>query len=299
MEISAYHPFQSAEAKAEYLAYCDENDKEWPVVSESRMVDTSHGQTFVKISGAAGAPPLVLLPGMNTSSVTWGWIPILADLSECFRTYAVDNIYDYGRSVNTRTYEGPDDFVNWLDELFSVLGFGNNINLMGLSLGGWLTNLYTLRFPNRLAKVVTLAPAGTAVPMSFQCMMHATPMNILPFPYFAKKFLYWLGNYGMQKEDADRMLVERTVDHIMMNQKCFISKQLIFPTVFEDKELKSIKTPMLYLIAENEKLYSSQKAIQRLNQVAPNIKAKIVPNASHYSIMEEMGSDVLEFLIQS
>jgi len=55
---------------------------------------------------------------------------------------------------------------------------------------------------------------------------------------------------------------------------------------------------MLYLIAVNEKLCSSQKAIQRLNQVAPNIKAKIVPTAAHYSIMEEMGRAVFEFLIQ-
>ncbi len=164
MEMSAYHPFESAEAKVEYLAYCDEEDKKWPVVSESRMVDTSYGQTFVKISGPAGAPPLVLLPGMWTSSVTWGWVPIMVDLSECYRTYAVDNIYDYGRSVYTRTYESPDDFVNWLDELFSALELGNNINLMGLSLGGWLTSLYALRFPNRLDKVLALAPAGTVVP---------------------------------------------------------------------------------------------------------------------------------------
>ena len=240
MEMSAYHPFQSAEAKIEYLAYCDEKDKEWPVVSESRMVDTSYGQTFVKVSGPAGAPPLVLLPGMWTSSVTWGWVPIMVDLSECYRTYAVDNIYDYGRSVNSRTYEGPDDFANWLDELFSALGLGNSITLMGLSLGGWLTNLYTLRFPNRLDKIVVLAPAGTVLPVSLQFNIRAIPMLILPFPYFAKSYLYWLGDYGMQKDDASRMLVKRAVDHILMNRRCFKSKQPLFPTVFEDKELKSI-----------------------------------------------------------
>jgi len=55
---------------------------------------------------------------------------------------------------------------------------------------------------------------------------------------------------------------------------------------------------MLYLIAVNEKLCSSQKANQRLKQVASNIKAKIVPTAAHYSIMEELGRDVLEFLVK-
>jgi len=262
------------------------------------MVDTSYGQTFVKISGPAGAPPLVLLPGMFTSSVTWGRVPIMVELSECYRTYAVDNIYDYGRSVYTRTYESPDDFVNWLDELFSALELGNNINLMGLSLGGWLTSLYALRFPNRLDKVVALAPANTVVPPSLQCMIHTTPMLVLPFPYFAKSFYFWLGDYGMQKDDASRMVVEQTVDHMMMNRRCFKSKKFLVPTVFEDKELESIKTPMLCLIGENEKMYSAQKAVQRLNQVAPNIKTKIIPNATHFSIMIEMGRDVLEFLRQ-
>ncbi|GAH54730.1 unnamed protein product, partial [marine sediment metagenome] len=67
------------------------------------------------------------------------WLPNIEALSEYYRTYAVDNIYDYGRSVYTRTIKSPDDFVNWLDELFSILELGDNINLMGLSYGGWLT----------------------------------------------------------------------------------------------------------------------------------------------------------------
>ena len=63
MELPAYHPFRSAEAKEEYLALYDRRIKRWPVASETRMIETSHGHTFVRISGPVDAPPLVLLHG--------------------------------------------------------------------------------------------------------------------------------------------------------------------------------------------------------------------------------------------
>lgn len=66
MKTTAYHPFRSAEAKTKYLAYYDEAVKQWSVQSEGRMVDTSYGQTAVRVSGAEDAPPLVLLPWAGT-----------------------------------------------------------------------------------------------------------------------------------------------------------------------------------------------------------------------------------------
>lgn len=68
-----------------------------------------------------------------------------------------------------------------------------------------------------------------------------------------------------------------------------------------DKELQSLKLPALYLVGENEKIYSAQKAIQRLNRVAPHIEAELIPNAGHdLSVVqaELVNSKVLEFLKQ-
>jgi pimeloyl-ACP methyl ester carboxylesterase len=39
--------------------------------------------------------------------------------------------------------------------------------------------------------------------------------------------------------------------------------------------------PTLYLVGENEKIYSPQKAIQRLNGIAPQIKTELIPDAGH------------------
>jgi pimeloyl-ACP methyl ester carboxylesterase len=79
----------------------------------------------------------------------------------------------FGRSVYTRTIKGPDDFLNWLDEFFSILELGDNINLMGFSYGGWLASQYAIRFPDRLNKIVLLAPAGTVLPLRLEWIMRA------------------------------------------------------------------------------------------------------------------------------
>jgi len=119
MELPDHHPFRSAKAKEEYLALYDRMAARWPVASQTRLVETSHGQTFVRISGSADAPPLVLLPGFGANSLMW--IPNVEELSRQFRTYAVDNIYDNGRSIYTRPLASAKDFVSWMDELFTAL----------------------------------------------------------------------------------------------------------------------------------------------------------------------------------
>jgi len=296
MEMSPYHPFRSTKAKEQYLSLYDMRAKKWPVPSETRTVDTSYGQTFIRISGPYDAQPLILLHGGSGNSLQW--IPNIKALSEFFKTYAVDNIYDYGRSVYTRPIEKPDDFVNWLNELFNVLELGDNINLMGLSYGGWLTSLYALRFPDRLDKIVLLAPAFTVLPLQLNWLIHAI-LGMLPHRYFARSFMRWLAKDLMHKDEAGRITAEEMADDAFMAMRCFKPKRMVYPTVLQDKELQSIKVPTLYLVGENEKIYSAQKAIQRLNKAAPHIKAEIIPNAGHDLTIvqaEKVNIKVLEFL---
>jgi pimeloyl-ACP methyl ester carboxylesterase len=298
MEITPYHPFRSAEAKERYLQSYDMWAKRWPVPSETRTVDTSYGQTFVRISGPVDAPPLVLLPGANATSLMW--TPNIEALSERHRTYAVDNIYDFGRSVYTRPIENADDFAQWLDELFSRLELGDHFSCMGLSYGGWLTSQYALRFPNRLDKIVLLAPASTILPLRSELLIRAV-LCLLPHRYFVKSMMYWILEDSVKKDEASRALVEEAVDGMFLGLRCFKPKRLPNPTVLEDEELQSIKVPTLYLVGENEKIYSAQQAIQRLNDVAPHIRAEVILNAGHGLTIEQaevVNGKVLEFLKQ-
>jgi pimeloyl-ACP methyl ester carboxylesterase len=293
MEISAYHPFRSEKAKAEYLTYYDMKAKEWPVVSETIMVGTSFGQTHIRISGPVDTQALVMLPGMGANLLMW--LPNIEALSASYRTYAVDNIYDYGRSIYTRTIKDPEDFLYWLDELFNSLDLEGETNLVGMSYGAWLTSLYAIHFPDRLDKIVLLAPAATILPVRLGFYVNLT-LSLLPMCYFAKRMVYWGAKDLINK---NKKMVEDIVDHSLLARRCFMPKRVIAPTVLSDKELRSIRIPTLYLVGTNEKLYSALKAVKRLNKVVPQIRTEVIPNAGHdFAVVqaEMVNKKVLEFL---
>jgi pimeloyl-ACP methyl ester carboxylesterase len=297
-DISGSHPFRSAKAKERYLKFYDQAAKIWPLASETRMVDTSYGQTFVRICGPEGAPPLVLIHGANATSLMWA--PNITALSERYRTYAVDNIYDPGRSVFTRKIKTSNDFTNWLDELFNRLELGDHISLIGQSYGGWIVSQYTLRFPGRLEKSVWLAPAGAVLPFRAEFLGRGL-LSTLPLRYFSKSMMFWLLADMVHKDEASRRLAEDFVDYIYEGQTCFKPKMLVNPTLLTDAELRSIKVPTLFLVGENEKIYSAEKALRRLNRVAPQIRAEIIPGAGHDLTVvqaELVNRKILEFLDQ-
>lgn len=296
MNLPVYHPFRTAKAKEEYLAVYDMRAQQWPVASETRMVETAYGQTFVRISGATNDQVLVLLHGALSNSLMW--LQNIEALSARYKTYAMDTICDFGRSVYTRPLKGSDDFVYWLDELFTTLALGNQIYLMGMSYGGWLAGQYALCFPNRLAKLVLIAPAATALPMRLEFWIRALFSGL--HPRFFKSFLNWLLRDGALKDKSSQKLVEEGMEDMLMASRCFKPMATVIPTALADKELQDLHVPTLYMVGEHEKIYSAQKAVKRLKAVAPQIKTEIIPEAGHNLILvqpELVNEKVLDFFM--
>ncbi len=295
MKITEYHPFKSKETKEMYLKFYEKRAEKWPISSENIMVATSYGKTFVRISGPEGAKPLVILPGGASSSLMW--IPNIEDLSREYRTYAVDNIYDYGRSVYSKKINNSKDFVNWLNELFDALELGNDINLMGLSFGGWIVSQCALQSPERLNKVVLLAPVATiqSIPLKSLMVLFA---SALPFDFTTRAMIHWAYKDSLKDEET-RTIIDEWLEEMLIGSKCFKFKLFPTPTVLKDDELKSIKVPTLFLVGENDKIYSPEKVVKRLNSLAPNVKPEILPNAGHdltVAQAEMVNKKITEFL---
>jgi pimeloyl-ACP methyl ester carboxylesterase len=278
MNKQTYHPFRSEKAQKQYLSYYDKRAENWPVASAARIIDTFYGQTFIRISGSIDDPALVLLPGAASTSLMWE--PVIKTFSENYRVYALDNIYDFGRSIYTKQMKNSKDFSNWLNELFATLELGSKINLMGLSYGGWLTAQYALYFPERLGKIILLAPAATILPVQW-AFLRRVILFLLPNRYFIKSMMYWLLKDFVKKNSACQRIVDEYIDEVIISRRSFKFKAPVRPTVLNDNELKRIKMPALFLVGENEKLYSPQKSVRRINTIAPNIEAEIIPNAGH------------------
>jgi pimeloyl-ACP methyl ester carboxylesterase len=296
LETSAFFPFRSAGARTEYLALIAERAKSWPVASETKLIVTPSGQTFMRLSGNPADPPLVLLPGSRDNSLTW--FPNIASFSAHYRTYALDSIYDVGLSISHRKIKKADDLVNWLDEVLAVLVPEGSIRLVGLSYGGWLASQYALRFPHRVQKLGLLAPAATLLPVSFPFLIRALSL-LLPGTFFIKSFLYWLLQDTARSGETGQAIVEQAVADWVITKRCFGPLPLIAATVIPDQDFEAFQVSTLYLDGEHEKVYSAQKAVMRLNRVAPQIQTEIIPRAGHdlwIAQAELVNQKLLQFL---
>jgi pimeloyl-ACP methyl ester carboxylesterase len=281
IELTEYYPFISAEAKEQILAMNRELEKiYWPAEFETRYIDTSYGKTFVRIAGPKDAPPLVLLHGQGVNSLV-PWHGNIKVFSKEFRTYAVDTIGDRGLSTCTKPIKKPDDYTQWLNELFTGLGLNKNINLIGVSYGGWLAGQYAVRFPIRLSKVVLMEPGGTIVPMSQQHVVRYF-LSLLPFQYFKDSY-YSRMDPTAKKFPLNKQLQDFRTAYIKNSYKFTFSSSLP-PTVLTDEELKSIKCSALFIVGEHERLYSPDEAIDRLEKVVPHFKKKIIPGVGHLTM---------------
>ena len=255
-----------------------ERAAKWPIPSETRFIETLSGQTFVRVSGRITDPPLVLLPGSMGTSLSW--IPNITALSAQYKIYAVDSIYDFGLSIRRKKIKTPDDIVTWLHEVLTALVPDIPANLIGLSYGGWLASQYALRFPERVRKVVLLAPAVTVLPVSLALLFRAL-LTRIPLPGFHEQFYYWLLQDTVQSGEFGRAMVDEAIADWIVAERCFAPLPTIAPKVLNDAALRNFRVPCLFCVGEHEKIYSAQKAVNRLNRVAPQIKTEIIPNAGH------------------
>jgi pimeloyl-ACP methyl ester carboxylesterase len=282
MTQQPFYPFRSEQAKAEYEALCRERFKIWPPESETMTIETASGRTFVRACGRISNPPLILLPGWGGSSLMW--THHVAALSAHYRIYALDTLGDIGFSVNRDGMLKPKDLVAWLDEVLTVLVPDHPPALMGISYGGWLAGQYALRHPDRVGKLVLLAPASTVLRISLAFVVRVSLLSI-PIPHSREgslgRMLRWLFRDGLRGGDASRALVEEAIADVQFAVRLFDLHRPPWPTVIDDKGWQSFRAPCLFLVGENEKIYSARAALKRLKRVAPQVRAEIVPGAGH------------------
>ena len=250
-------------------------------------MNTSYGQTFVRISGPGDGYPLVLLHAAGLSSTAW--FAYIAGLSARHRVYAVDVISDAGKSVADRLLVKREEYALWLKEVFDGLNI-DRCHLLGHSYGGWLTLNMARAYPERLQKIVLLAPAASFRPLSLltRLFFYLVQFKIGP-P--ARSVLNTMAAKGTVLEEPFIQLMEEVTR--------YCTSAIMFPTVFTDDELKQIDLPVLLLIGAKEKIYDPRKAMERAQRCLPDLTAEIIPEAGHLLIMDQpefINTRILKFL---
>jgi len=279
-ELPSYHPFRSEHARQRYMAAYDARAARWPLPSESRMVHTADGETYVRVLGPVGAPPLVMLTGAWIHSQQWP-VNLIQPLSRTFRVYLPDNIYEFGRSVSNRPGGTVAEYMAWLDGLLDALALAGGVNLFGVSRGGWLAAEYVLHAPKRLAKAVWMSPALVVCGPSWANALNG-PRSLAavlrPSTQTLSAMLRWLMPQ-VAARDPDRFADE--VEAMLLGLQCFAHASMMGPRVFSPAELGGIGLPVLYLAGEDEKLSLPRAAVSRLAKVAPRIETAVLPGGGH------------------
>jgi pimeloyl-ACP methyl ester carboxylesterase len=278
--------YTTSEGRANYMAAYEAMFTLWKVPYDSMDVKTSYGSTHINVSGPGDGYPLVLLHGAGLSSTAW--FANIAGLSAHYRVYGVDVIGDAGKSIAESLMEKRSDYAEWLKEVFDGLSIDRG-NLLGHSYGGWLTLNMALAYPDRLRKIVLLAPAASIYSMSFLTKLGLRfPLKIRLPARLMFKMIAFKG-----------AVFEETFIHLMEMVTQYCVPAIMFPTVYTDEELTQIDLPALLLIGSGEKIYRPKKAIARAKRWMPNLTAEIIPNAGHTLNMEQpktINARILKFL---
>jgi pimeloyl-ACP methyl ester carboxylesterase len=282
-------PAGESEVQAAYKAIL----RRWPVEYEELCIPTRLGDTHVIACGSESAPPLALFHPSGGSAVIW--CRNVEALSREYRTYAIDTISEPNESVLIRRITARNQcqvFAEWVTDLFDELHI-TRAHLVGNSFGGFLSLNAVLRLPDRVGKVVLIAPADTFTRM-WGWYAHFPLANmvdpLLGTTRLRLKAMEWIWQGFPIEDDVGRL---RKLTVIQGHLRHW------FPRVFSDQELSGIRTPILLLIGDHEVICAPQDAIRRATRLVPSLRAEIIPNANHiaeYTAAELVNTRILEFL---
>jgi pimeloyl-ACP methyl ester carboxylesterase len=295
MNTLEFHPFRSEKARRRYLERYALRAAAWPVSSEERFIETSFGRTFVRASGPAGAPPLLLLPGIGSPGLSLSMSA--KALSERRQTFFIDNIHDNGRSVETLQVKNADDFTLWVDELRAGLGLEGKVDLAGLSYGGWIFARYALRFPERVRRLVLLAPAGTVAQIPWGFIWRGI-LCAIPARCLMDNFMNWIRVTDDVSEEAKARLDEMS-DDAWLAQRSFKTRRMVAPIPLTDDDWRHLQVPTLLLAGDREVIFPPKECLARVAALSPQVRAELMAGTGHDFFVvraAEVNRRVLDFL---
>lgn len=286
--------FKNEAAKEAYFAAYDRSLETWPVAYESKFVPTTFGDTHMLVSGPINGKPIVLMHGKGGSATMWK--DNMAALSREHRVFALDILGDVGKSNVIKRYSNRREFADWLTQVLDGLEI-QKTDMVGLSMGSYLVANYAIENPERLNKIILLAPGATLSDFTVTMMLKAM-IGAMSGNEFIIKRLY------RSMVDSDKRLEDETFKQSILGMKSEATakeKPYLLPERLSDEELKNIKIPTLLAVGEYENVNrdSPEVVVERAKKLVPNIQTAIVPDGYHTLSMtnpEQVNDLILKFL---
>ena len=250
----------------------------WTATPESRDIATGGGETTrVHVWGKPDAPPLVLLHGFHVTSAMWA--PNAADLGGARRVYAPDTRGDFGFSRAATVPRSIDELVAWLGALLDALGL-DVVDLGGMSYGGWLSAHFAARHPERVRRLVLLAPGASFGGFSLAFVLRGLPMIALRRRRFVADYLRWAAVPAVDDARYESWM-NALIDVMHAGIRHFRGRTLPYPARLPPAIMRAIVAPTLLVYGEQEKMYRAAGAVEVARAHVRTLETLLVPDASH------------------
>ncbi|WET82869.1 alpha/beta hydrolase [Amycolatopsis sp. QT-25] len=282
--------FASSEARAEYEAVYERGLAALPAPAGIHDVETAFGVARVYRFGQPGGTPIMLVPGRAGTAVMWE--PNLTALLRHGEVHAVDLIGEPGRSAQTAPIRNGVDQAAWLSTVLAELDLAT-VHLIGYSFGGWLAANLAARAPERLRTLTLIDPVLTFGGLTAGLVVRATLAAIPGVGRWARpSFLHWISG-GAEVDTTDP--VARVIDEGMRTYRIALPS----PRLITDAQLRSLRMPVLALIAGRSVIHHPDRAAARARELLPRGQVELWPSATHAiagEAADEVNARILRFL---
>jgi pimeloyl-ACP methyl ester carboxylesterase len=236
--------------------------------------------------GTAGKTPLICLHGHTGQAHIWD--EFAEAMREHYHVLAVDQ-RGHGESEWTSSGYARDRFVEDLSAFVDALGLSRFI-IVGLSMGGWNSLLYTMDHPERVERIVIvdIAPESNPIYLQARQKLPPTPMEFTSLEAavdWMRGGNPWASDARLRQDAEDKM---RMREDGQWTWKADIS---LFDTWSPDmtdpvligrywKAMEEITCPILEVRGSGSNLVSDE-TIQRMQRVGKQFTSIDVAGAGH------------------
>ena len=272
--------YASPEVEAQFMEIYAEKMAEWPVPYEDVFVDTQYGKIHVIISGPEDAPPMLLLHASGVSS--WSWKFNVEELSQYYRTYAIDTLGDVGKSEYAsfdNILKNGEDQANLYAEITDKLGIERSV-VVGASDGGAIASHYALHYPERVEKLALLGPMGYAG--ANESIVRIMFAQFFPLKPVQKSTFKWAFS------DSEK-LIEEFGEWFTLTMTGYTGGTMrVSPKMLSAEQRQNFQMPVMFIFGTRDNLVGDPEAAKALVQDIPNVRVEIV-EAGHL-----MGGEIPE-----
>lgn len=131
-----------------------------PGVISAGLIGLSDGETWCQWHGKTSDSVIVLVHGLTTPS--WVFAGLIRGLIMMGYQVLSYDLYGRGRSDNARGAQTPHFHLRQLTEVLDHFDIEGPVSLLGYSMGGAIVSLFATKHPERVERLILLAPAGLA-----------------------------------------------------------------------------------------------------------------------------------------